>query len=112
MSLRQSLITKLSNLQINVGEIAAQKDAKVNTIQKRFTTLKQRYNLKIQTTAVGSTASTTPTKPKAAKVTKTPSPKKNAGKKMSPEKAAAIAEQLEVNFPDVSCHLILADHRD
>jgi hypothetical protein len=86
--------------QINAGEIAAQKDAKVNTIQKRFTTLKQRYNLNIQTTAVGSAATATPTRARAAKVTKTPTPKKTAAKKTNAAKAAAIAEQLEEEKSD------------
>lgn len=39
--------------QINAGEIAVKKDAKVNTIMKRFSEIKRRYNLNIQTTAVG-----------------------------------------------------------
>jgi hypothetical protein len=97
-NLSSSVSTDVLKHQINAGEIAAQKDAKVNTVQKRFTTLKQRYNLNIQTTAVGSTASATPTKPRAAKVTKKPSPKKNAGEKTNSALAAAIAEQLEVSF--------------
>jgi hypothetical protein len=95
-SLPHFSLTFSPKYQINAGEIAAQKDAKVNTIQKRFTTLKQRYNLNIQTTAVGGTGSAIPPKPKASRVTKkAPSPKKAATKKTSPAKAAAIAAQLD-----------------
>lgn len=104
---------------INVGEIAAQKDAKVNTVQKRFrylpfpflllsslpfiltsplpsSEIKKRYNLNIQITTVGASVPSTPTKPKAspANVTKrTPNTKKKATK--SPAQAAKIQEQLE-----------------
>jgi hypothetical protein len=91
----------LTPSQINAGEIAAQKDAKVNTIQKRFTTLKQRYNLNIQTTAVGgggAAGPATPSKPKPARVTKktqTTPTKKTTPKKAAAAKAAAIEEQLE-----------------
>ena len=92
----------LTPSQINAGEIAAQKDAKVNTIQKRFTTLKQRYNLNIQTTAVGgggAAGPATPSKPKPARVAKkaqtTPIKKKTTTKKVAAAKAAAIKEQLE-----------------
>lgn len=74
----------------------------MNTIQKRFTTLKQRYNLNIQTTAVGSgggaASPATPSKPKPARVTKktqTTPTKKTATKKAAAAKAAAIEEQLE-----------------
>ena len=89
--------------QINASEIAAQKSAKVNTVQKRFSVLKQRYpDLNIQTTTT-TVATTTPipAKPaRPAKVTKTPASKKTATantkmKKASAAKVAAIAEQLE-----------------
>lgn len=39
--------------QINAGEIATQQNAKVNTIMKRFSDIKKRYNLNLQTTAAG-----------------------------------------------------------
>lgn len=101
-SLTPSLTSITNTSQINAGEIAAQKDAKLNTIQKRFTTLKQRYNLNIQTTSVGggggAAGPATPSKPKPAKVTKktqTTPTKKTPTKKAAAAKAAAIEEQLE-----------------
>lgn len=100
-SIPRSLISITNTSQINAGEIAAQKDAKPNTIQKRFATLKQRYNLNIQTTAVsggGAAGPATPSKPKPARVTKktqTTPTKKTATKKAAAAKAAAIEEQLE-----------------
>lgn len=45
----------LTNIQINTGEIASKKDAKVNTIAKRFSDIKKRYNINIQTTSAGYT---------------------------------------------------------
>ena len=41
--------------QINVGEIALQKETKVNTIEKRFSAIKKRHNLNISTTTIGFT---------------------------------------------------------
>jgi len=51
----------LTHIQINAGEIASKKDAKVNSIAKRFSDIKRRYNINIQTTSVGYTP------PKAAR---------------------------------------------
>lgn len=81
--------------QINVGEIAAQKNAKVNTVQKRLSDIKKRYNLNIQTTAVSSAGPATPTKPKPARIAKTPTPKKTGAKEVNASKAVAISESLE-----------------
>ena len=55
-SFRTSSTGELTCLQINAGEIASKKDAKVNTVVKRFSIIKQRYNLNIQTTSIGNTA--------------------------------------------------------
>jgi len=101
-SIPPSLTSITNTSQISAGEIAAQKHAKVNTIQKRFTTIRQRYNLNIQTTAAsgggGAASPATPSKPKPARVTKktqTTPTKKTATKKTAAAKAAAIEEQLE-----------------
>jgi hypothetical protein len=87
--------TRLTRSQINVGEIAAQKNAKVNTVQKRLSEIKKRYNLNLHTTAVTGAGPATPTKPKPARIAKTPTPKKTGGKDVKASKAAAIAERLE-----------------
>jgi hypothetical protein len=41
--------------QVNVGEIALQKEIKVNTIETRFCAIKKRHNLNISTTTIGFT---------------------------------------------------------
>jgi hypothetical protein len=84
---------------VNASEIAA----KVNTIQKQLTTLKQHFNLNIQTTAAnggGAAGPGTPSKPKPATVTKktqTTPTRKTASKKAAAAaaRAAAIEEQLK-----------------
>jgi hypothetical protein len=78
-----------------VGEIAAQKNAKVNTIQKRLSDIKKRYNLNIHTTAVSGAGPATPIKPKPTRIAKTPTPKKTGAKEVNASKAAGITERLE-----------------
>ena len=58
--------------QVNVGEIALQKEIKVNTIETRFCAIKKRHNLNISTTTVGFTKQ----KPSTPKKLATTSPLK------------------------------------
>jgi hypothetical protein len=58
--------------QVNVGEIALQKEIKVNTIETRFSAIKKRHNLNISTTTMGFTKQ----KPSAPKKLTTTSPLK------------------------------------
>jgi hypothetical protein len=62
-------LTKLH--QVNAGEIAQQKDVKINTIETRFSAIKKRHNLNISTTTTGFTKQkpNTPKKVKAIKST-------------------------------------------
>jgi hypothetical protein len=58
--------------QVNVGEIALQKEIKVNTIETRFSAIKKRHNLNIGTTTIG----VTKPKPSTPKRLSTASPLK------------------------------------
>ena len=79
----------LTSKQINAGEIATKKEVKVNTIIKRFSDIKKRYDIKIQTTAVGYSAAKKPAAAGAApgKITKRASGG-SKGKASSARKAA------------------------